>query len=267
MVIVTVYTAGYNVSYSTKDFNDAKEKYNFTAEEERSWLISPHPRRGDIKIELISPSRTTSTLLPYRELDFINNHGYEDWPFTSVQHWGENPIGQWSLIVTYRSSSAQVIIAGAGLTLYGTGSVPQAVQNIPPHCDPACRRGCSGVGPDHCDACRVKRVSDTLECVNECPEGTYLYKSHYCNTYANYNYTTPTTPFVTTPTTPFVTTQLPKTSFSMIFIIAGGAVGGLTCVITITIFICSVFLFKRRGINSQQQYVRLQFDEIAPTPV
>ena len=49
--------------------------------------------RGDIKVELVSPSGTKSTLLPHRKYDFINAEGYYNWPFMSLHYWGENPIG------------------------------------------------------------------------------------------------------------------------------------------------------------------------------
>ncbi len=84
-----------------------------------SWLTHHHPRRGDIKLDLTSPSGTLSHLLPYRQYDFINQRGYTNWPFMSVQHWGENPIGQWNLSVTFKSSSGFVSVSGVRLKLYG----------------------------------------------------------------------------------------------------------------------------------------------------
>ena len=54
--------------------------------------------RGDIRIQLTSPSGTQSTLLDYRYLD-DSSELYERWPFMSVMFWGENPEGQWTLTI------------------------------------------------------------------------------------------------------------------------------------------------------------------------
>ena len=142
------------------------------------WLADSHPRRGDIKIELTSPQGTKSVLLPYRDYDFINTEGYDSWPFMSVHFWGENPVGTWTLKITYRASG-YVHMSGLSMTLYGTESTPEAVSSIPSHCHSSCVRGCFVEGPKGCDACINLRVASTLECVDECPSGTDLYKS-YC---------------------------------------------------------------------------------------
>lgn len=56
-----------------------------------------HIYRGDIKIDLISPSGMISELIPARIAD--DNRNYSNWTFTSVAHWGENPSGDWRLRV------------------------------------------------------------------------------------------------------------------------------------------------------------------------
>ena len=143
------------------------------------WLQSSHPRRGDIKIELTSPQGTKSVLLPYRDYDFVNEVGYDDWPFMSVHHWGENPVGTWTLKVSFKSFSGYVRLSNLNVTLYGTANTPEAVSSIPSQCDPACAGACSGPGPQNCDICRHLRVDSTLECVSQCPNGTHSYNS-YC---------------------------------------------------------------------------------------
>ncbi|KAI4156650.1 MAG: hypothetical protein L6R39_001077 [Caloplaca ligustica] len=57
-----------------------------------------HSRRGDISVELRSPTNFVSHLSVVRKLDDANV-GYEDWTFSSVAHWGETGIGQWSVVV------------------------------------------------------------------------------------------------------------------------------------------------------------------------
>lgn len=55
-------------------------------------------RRGDIKIDLTSPSGTKSTLLAPRTQD--NSHtGFNVWPFMTVHMWGERPFGIWQLTI------------------------------------------------------------------------------------------------------------------------------------------------------------------------
>ena len=143
------------------------------------WLQDQHTRRGDIMIELTSPQGTKSTLLPYRDYDFVNEEGYDNWPFMSVHYWGENPIGTWNLKVNFKSRSGYVHMSNLGVTIYGTAETPEAVGSIPSQCDSACSRGCSGPGPENCDACSDLRVASTLECVDQCPNGTYTFKK-YC---------------------------------------------------------------------------------------
>ena len=52
--------------------------------------------RGDIQINLSSPSGTRSTLLALRPHDSSRN-GFHSWPFMSVHYWGESPFGTWTL--------------------------------------------------------------------------------------------------------------------------------------------------------------------------
>ena len=143
------------------------------------FLEDAHPRRGDIKIELTSPQGTKSILLPYRNYDFVNEQGYDYWPFMSVHFWGENPIGNWTLKITYKSGSGYVRMSGLSMTLYGTATIPTAVSSIPSVCNSSCARGCFGEGPEHCDSCQHFRIASTLECVDQCPTHTHAYKS-YC---------------------------------------------------------------------------------------
>ena len=52
----------------------------------------------DCQIVLTSPSGTTSNLLTRRYRD-ITSSGFEDWEFTSVHFWGENPSGNWTFSI------------------------------------------------------------------------------------------------------------------------------------------------------------------------
>lgn len=172
---ISVHT--YGKQYDYDDFTDEVDYYDI--DDVYEWLEDKHPRRGDIKIELTAPSGTKSVLLPYRNYDFINEYGYDNWPFMSVHFWGENPIGTWSLKTTYKSSSGYITLSNIKMTLYGTQQTPTIIANIPSSCHSSCARGCVGEGPENCDVCSNLRLSSTLKCVEECPNGTQAYEQ-YC---------------------------------------------------------------------------------------
>ncbi|KAF9922444.1 pheromone processing endoprotease, partial [Linnemannia zychae] len=57
-----------------------------------------HDRRGDVEVVLISPNGIESRLGVKRRYDAATT-GFPNWTFMTVKHWGENPIGEWKLIV------------------------------------------------------------------------------------------------------------------------------------------------------------------------
>ncbi|EMC95237.1 hypothetical protein BAUCODRAFT_532569 [Baudoinia panamericana UAMH 10762] len=57
-----------------------------------------HTRRGDLSVELRSPSGMTSHIATARRNDG-SNAGYVDWTFMSVAHWAENGVGEWTVVV------------------------------------------------------------------------------------------------------------------------------------------------------------------------
>tara|TARA_R110002003_G_scaffold59_12_gene5313 strand:- start:6081 stop:8597 length:2517 start_codon:yes stop_codon:yes gene_type:complete len=57
-----------------------------------------HQRRGDLMVQLISPSGMVSHLSTARRDDNAPV-GYIDWTFMSVAHWGEPGVGKWTVIV------------------------------------------------------------------------------------------------------------------------------------------------------------------------
>lgn len=178
VVNMTLTIGGYSRGYDISDFED-EASIALDVDQLYEWLQDPHPRRGDIKIQLTSPQGTTSILLPYRNYDFINEDGYTNWPFMSVQHWGEDPSGTWTLTVNFKSSYGYVQASSVAMTLHGTPTVPAAVLAIPRSCDQACARNCSGPQASDCDACSDYRVAATLECVSTCPSATYAHNK-YC---------------------------------------------------------------------------------------
>ncbi|KAK4629448.1 Kexin [Fulvia fulva] len=57
-----------------------------------------HTRRGDLSVELRSPTGMVSHIATSRRSDDANS-GYVDWTFMSVAHWGESGVGKWTVIV------------------------------------------------------------------------------------------------------------------------------------------------------------------------
>jgi kexin len=57
-----------------------------------------HTRRGDLSVELKSPSGMISHIATHRRND-DKKAGYVDWTFMSVAHWGESGVGKWTVIV------------------------------------------------------------------------------------------------------------------------------------------------------------------------
>ncbi|EAU88620.2 kex protein [Coprinopsis cinerea okayama7 len=57
-----------------------------------------HTRRGDVEVELVSPGGIKSILASKRDSDAATT-GFPGWTFMSVKHWGEDPIGNWTLTV------------------------------------------------------------------------------------------------------------------------------------------------------------------------
>lgn len=57
-----------------------------------------HTRRGDLSVELHSPSGMVSHIATHRRNDEARA-GYVDWTFMSVAHWGESGLGKWTVVV------------------------------------------------------------------------------------------------------------------------------------------------------------------------
>ncbi|VVC39282.1 Peptidase S8, pro-domain,Peptidase S8, subtilisin-related,Peptidase S8, subtilisin, Ser-active [Cinara cedri] len=84
-------------------------------------------RRGDIKIDLTSPSGTKSTLLAPRTHD--NSHaGFRVWPFMTVHMWGERPFGIWQLTIHNEGKLlGRSSLHEWCLILYGTKYAPRTI--------------------------------------------------------------------------------------------------------------------------------------------
>jgi len=78
---------------------DMLKKANFERVEHITLTMNvEHQRRGDLMVQLISPTGMVSHLSTARRDDEAP-YGYIDWTFMSVAHWGESGIGNWTVIV------------------------------------------------------------------------------------------------------------------------------------------------------------------------
>uniref|UniRef100_A0A8C8ST95 Proprotein convertase subtilisin/kexin type 6 n=1 Tax=Pelusios castaneus TaxID=367368 RepID=A0A8C8ST95_9SAUR len=87
-----------------------------------------HSRRGDLQINLTSPSGTESQLLARRAFD-ISNEGFKNWEFMTVHCWGEKAEGEWTLKIQdtpshMRNPERKGKLKEWSLILYGTAEHP-----------------------------------------------------------------------------------------------------------------------------------------------
>lgn len=67
------------------------------------------PNRGDIRISIVSPSGTQSTLMPSRQKD-KSRQPLMLFPLMSAHFWGENPYGVWTVHIGLKNKNRLVIL-------------------------------------------------------------------------------------------------------------------------------------------------------------
>ncbi|KAF9473769.1 hypothetical protein BDN70DRAFT_885532 [Pholiota conissans] len=88
----------------------------------RVWI--DHPLRGAVEVEIISPHGVKSILGGARPAD-SNGDGYPGWMFMSVKHWGEDPIGDWTLKVKDQNTpGTNGTFLGWNMILWGSSIDP-----------------------------------------------------------------------------------------------------------------------------------------------
>lgn len=75
--------------------------------------------RGRTGIRLVSPSGVVSDLARFRPLD-SSSRGFQDWTFTSIAHWGEDGLGEWTLEVFGDSHPVKMKLVNWQLRFFGT---------------------------------------------------------------------------------------------------------------------------------------------------
>ncbi|XP_033749522.1 neuroendocrine convertase 1-like isoform X1 [Pecten maximus] len=83
-----------------------------------------YSKRGALHISLTSPSGNETMLLSERSMDG-SSAGFQNWTFMSVQSWGEDPTGLWTLTIKdEKSGSNYGKVKGVELILHGTKEMP-----------------------------------------------------------------------------------------------------------------------------------------------
>jgi len=80
------------------------------------------PRRGKIELYLTSPMGTRHRILQKRRRDH-SRHGFKNWPFNTLQLWGESPRGTWKLEVT-NFKGKTFVMDSVQLNIHGTKERP-----------------------------------------------------------------------------------------------------------------------------------------------
>ncbi len=95
---------------------------NATVEHVQVDFTATHSRRGNLEVTLTSPSGMVSHLGPPRPGDDGSN--FNNWHFRSVRHWGESPVGTWTLRVADRGAFVEGVWNSWFLTIFGTDAPP-----------------------------------------------------------------------------------------------------------------------------------------------
>uniref|UniRef100_UPI003AAD4103 proprotein convertase subtilisin/kexin type 6 n=1 Tax=Centroberyx gerrardi TaxID=166262 RepID=UPI003AAD4103 len=200
-----------NSSISTSGCSEQAEQHVAYLEHVVVKVLIVHPRRGDLEINLISPSGTRSQLLAKRLFD-NSNDGFRNWEFMTVHCWGERAEGTWTLEITDSPSqlrNPEVLgkLKEWTLILYGTSEhpyqsygtqhsrsrmleipSPEEILDEPEHqeeeedeyngpCNSECGdQGCDGPDADHCLNCihfSLGSLKSGRTCVSHCPLGYY----------------------------------------------------------------------------------------------
>ncbi|XP_076350282.1 neuroendocrine convertase 1-like [Tachypleus tridentatus] len=117
-----------SVAFVTNACKDTNNDINFLEHVEVTVDIE-YNNRGALDIFLLSPSGSVSMLLSRRQKD-ISSLGFRNWTFLTVHLWGENPKGNWSLLVRDKyGENYYGHINNVTLTFHGTRDQPDHMKN------------------------------------------------------------------------------------------------------------------------------------------
>lgn len=97
----------------------------------QAFITLESSRRGDVTINMTSPSGTKSMLLNRRPKDDDSKDGFKSWPFMTTHTWGENPSGEWKLSVGFKGNKPQKgVLLKWELLLHGTLEPPYQEEHV-----------------------------------------------------------------------------------------------------------------------------------------
>ncbi|HXI29828.1 MAG TPA: S8 family serine peptidase, partial [Vicinamibacterales bacterium] len=111
------------------------EQAGFSIEHVEVELSAAHARRGDLDVTLISPSGVVSHLGTPRPADTAAD--FIAWRFGSVRHWGESPVGRWTLRVADRAAGTTGTFQSWTLRIFGVAPPSSGPVTQPPPTPPA----------------------------------------------------------------------------------------------------------------------------------
>ncbi|CAG5076706.1 Oidioi.mRNA.OKI2018_I69.PAR.g8525.t1.cds [Oikopleura dioica] len=94
------------MSFNTDSCAGKSNEVNYI-EHVQAFISVKTSRRGDLAINMTSPMSTTSKLLQPRPRDDDSVVGLNEWPFVSVQFWGERSRGEWKVRVALSELTLQ----------------------------------------------------------------------------------------------------------------------------------------------------------------
>ena len=147
----------------------------------RIYISLKHPRRGSLRITLISPSGTKSILLAPRQKD-VSSDGFYNWPFMTVFCWGEDPHGTWTIKVE-DTLGFKFTFKKWTLRLYGTcEDNRELLPNESKICEAECKKGCPVSFSKKCEKCWHYCNCDTGSCVPACSDTQSTdYENKHCH--------------------------------------------------------------------------------------
>ncbi|KAF9454583.1 hypothetical protein P691DRAFT_656065 [Macrolepiota fuliginosa MF-IS2] len=113
----------------TKDMLDSNNLEKLEHINIKVWI--QHTRRGDVEVEIVSPNGIKSVLASQRQFDAATT-GFPGWTFMSVKHWGEDPVGDWTIRVSDQNEPEKNngTFLGWNMVFWGSAVDPDKTRNF-----------------------------------------------------------------------------------------------------------------------------------------
>uniref|UniRef100_A0A915I652 P/Homo B domain-containing protein n=1 Tax=Romanomermis culicivorax TaxID=13658 RepID=A0A915I652_ROMCU len=158
------------------------------------WINVPAAYNCSIPYKL---DKHKSFLLNKRPHDKDHKEGFQEWPFMSVQQWGEKVEGRWTLIAENADRFHTAFLTNLSLVLCGTAepipydSVAKDAQSVVfDSCHQECdlKHGCyTPHSNEQCVKCKALQYPTVhnvrkflVRCLNSCPDGFYAENDQKC---------------------------------------------------------------------------------------